>query len=98
MSRFDVAASQNARVRPVRVFHDKRISHVKIQVFEAVTVFVSIREMDLTKTDVVGNSEKGFQITQGITDFWYVSGELWVSCNQQTTIEAEAWPLPWILP
>lgn len=96
--RYQIPASANARSQPVRILHDAHVSHVKIQVNDPVTLFVSKRRMDLEATDAVGNPAKGFKLAQGITEFFFVSGELWVTCNQQVEIEADAWPLPWIIP
>ena len=94
--RYDVAASTNSRVRPTRIFHSQRMSHVKIQVFDPVTVFVSKREMDLQAVDAAGNSLKGFKLQQGLTELFFVSGELWVTCNQAIQIEADDWPVSWV--
>lgn len=91
--RYDIAASTNTRVEPTQIFHEKRVSHLKIQIFDPVTVFFSVRREDFSTVDAAGNPTKGFQFGQGIYDLWYVSGELWATCNQSTSIEVQAWPL-----
>jgi hypothetical protein len=41
----------------------------------------------------VGNPKRGLQLTQGLYDFLAFSGEMFVSCNQQTEVEVAYWPL-----
>lgn len=92
--RIPIPASTAARLNPTRLFHSKKVCHVRLQIFDAgVTVFVSRREADLQTADALGNPLRGFQYGQGIFDLFYQSGEVWATCNQQIEVEVDAWAL-----
>lgn len=97
--RYPIAASTNARVKPTEIFHSKRVHHGKLQIFDQASVFVAVREQDLESPDALGNSTKGFQYSgPGIFEFFFISGQLLATSNQDTSVEFQAWPLPWVMP
>ena len=96
--RIPIPASTQARQRPTRISHLQRKRNAKLQLFDPVTLFIANKEQDLLSLDAVGNPQRGFKVTGPMAapmDFLAIDGlkEIWVTCNQQTEIEYEEWPI-----
>lgn len=96
--RIPIPASTQARQRPTRISHIQKKRNAKLQLFDPVTLFIARQEQDLLSLDAVGNPSRGFKVTGPMAapmDFLGLDAfhEIWVTCNQQTEIEYDEWPL-----
>lgn len=92
--RLPIQASTQARALATRILHTDRKVNLKIQITDAVTVYIAQNQNDLQSgLDAVGNPARGLQLVAGIYDFLGVSGELWAICNQQIDVEVQWWPI-----
>lgn len=88
-----IPTTQN-KATATRLYPGGRKANVKLQVLDAVTLYVAVSENEnelISGLDPVGNPERGLQLGQGVYDFLGITKPIFGLCNQQTSVEVQWW-------